>query len=67
MQDMYSNSNEGMVFRLVVSLKQGSKNELLESRPRLGLISFETFHLNLQKKSILSLLHTYIVVLTLSL
>ena len=31
MQDMYSNSNEGMVFRLVVSLKQGSKNELLES------------------------------------
>ena len=45
MQDMYVNSNESMVFELVVSLKQGGKNEVLESPPRLGL--FGTFDLNL--------------------
>ena len=49
MQDMYANSNQGMVFRLVVSLKQGGKNESLESSPRLGLICFKNFHLNLKK------------------
>ena len=50
MQDMYANSNEGMVFKLVVSLEQGGKNEPLENPPRLGLICFKTFHLNLKKK-----------------
>ena len=33
---MYANSNESMVFKLVVSLKQGVKNDPLESPPRLG-------------------------------
>ena len=47
MQDMNTNLNEGVVFKLVVSLKQGSKNEPLESPPRLGLICFKTFDLNL--------------------
>ena len=47
MQDMYVNSNEGMVFKLEVSLEQGSKNESLESPPRLGLICVKTFSLNL--------------------
>ena len=51
MQDMYANSNEGMVFKLVVSLEQGGKNEPLENPPRLGLICFKTFHLNLKKKN----------------
>ena len=50
MQDMCANSNQGMVFELVVSLKQGGKNESLESSPRLGLICFKTFRLNLKKK-----------------
>ena len=44
---MYVNSNEGMVFKLVVSLEQGDKNESLESPPRLGLIIFKTIDLNL--------------------
>ena len=65
MQDMYANSNEGMVFKLVFSLEQGGKNEPLESPPRLGLIYFKTFHLNLKKKSILNLLHIYVAVLAL--
>ena len=47
MQDMYVNSNEGMVFKLVVSLEQGGKNEALESPPMLGLIFFKTVDLNL--------------------
>ena len=46
-QDMFANSNEGMVFTLVVSLEQGGKNEPLESPSRLGLICFKTFDLNL--------------------
>ena len=61
---MYANSNKGIVFKLEVSLEQGGKIKLLESLPRLGLISFKTFHLNLKKKSILNLLRTYVVVLT---
>ena len=65
MQNTYANSNEGMVFKLVVSLEQGGKNVPLESPPRLGLIFFKTFHLNLKKKIILNLLHIYVVVLTL--
>ena len=64
-QHMYANSNEGMVFKLVVSLGQGGKKEPVENPPRLGLICFKTFHLNLKKKSILNLLHIYVVVLTL--
>ena len=44
---MLANSNEGMVFKLVVSLRQGGKNEPRESPPRLGLISFKTFDINL--------------------
>ena len=51
MLDMYANSNEGMVSKLVASLKQGGKNEPLESPPRFGLICFKTFHLNLKKKN----------------
>ena len=50
MQDTYANSNEGIVFKLVVLLEQGGKNELLENPPRLGLICFKTLHLNLKKK-----------------
>ena len=47
---MYAaNSNEGMVFKLEVSLEQGGKNKPLESPARLGLICFKTFHLNLKK------------------
>ena len=46
MQDMYANSNEDMVFKLVVSLEQEGKNEPLESSPRLGLICFKTFDLS---------------------
>ena len=34
MQDLYGNSDEGMVFKHVVSLEQGGKNETLESPPR---------------------------------
>ena len=49
MQNIYANSNEGMVFKLVVLLEQGGKNEPLESPPRLGLIYFKNFHLNLKK------------------
>ena len=47
MQDIYANSNEGMVYKLVVSLEQVGKNDHLESPFRLGLICFETFDLNL--------------------
>ena len=47
MQDMYANSNEDMVFKLVVSLEHRGKKEPLEVSPRLGLICFETFDLNL--------------------
>ena len=47
MQDMYTSSNKDIVFKLVVSLEQGGKNKPLESPPRLGLISFKTFVLNL--------------------
>ena len=47
MQDMNTNANEGMVFKLVIPLGQGGKNELLESQPRLRLICFKTFDLNL--------------------
>ena len=36
MQDMYANSKKGMVFKLVVSLEQGGKNESLESHPHYG-------------------------------
>ena len=50
MKDMYAYSNESMVFKLVVSLEQGGKNEPQENPPRLGLIFFKTFHLNLKKK-----------------
>ena len=58
MQDIY--------FKLKVLLEKRGKNEPLESPPRLGLICFKTFHLNLKKKIfILNLLHTYVVVLTL--
>ena len=55
-----------MVFKLVVSLEQGSKNKPLENSSRLRLICFKTSHLNLKKKSILNLLHTYVAALTLS-
>ena len=65
MQNMYANSNEGMVLKLVVSLEQGGKKETLESPPRLELICFKTFPLNLKKKSILNQLYKYVVVLTL--
>ena len=54
-----------MVFKLVVSLEQGSKNKPLENSSRLRLICFKTSHLNLKKKSILNLLHTYVAALTL--
>ena len=47
---MYPKSNEGMVFKLKVSLEQGGKSEPLESPARLGLICFKTFHFNLRKK-----------------
>ena len=47
MQDMYANSNEVMVFKLVISLGQGGKKEPLENPPRLELIYFKTFYLNL--------------------
>ena len=50
MQNIYANSNEGMVFKLVVLLEQGGKNKPLESPPILGLIYFKNFHLNLKKK-----------------
>ena len=46
MQDVYMNSNEDIVFKLVVSLEQRGKNEPLESPPRLGLICFKTIDLN---------------------
>ena len=55
MQDMYENSNEGMVFELVVSLEQGGKSKSLESPPRLPLVCFKTFDWNLQKSPILNL------------
>ena len=42
---MYADSNEVIVFKLVISIGQGGRNEPLESPPRLGLISFETFDL----------------------
>ena len=45
MQDMYANSNEGIFFQ-TRNLVAG-KNETLESSPRLGLICFKTFDLNL--------------------
>ena len=44
---MYTNSNEGMVFKLVASLEQGVKNEPLESPSRLGLFCVKTLDLNL--------------------
>ena len=44
---MYLNSNESMVFKLVVSLQPRGKNEPLEIPPRLGLICFKTLDLNL--------------------
>ena len=47
MQDIYANSNEAMVCKLVVSLEQAGKNNHLESPFRLGLICFETVDLNL--------------------
>ena len=47
MKDMYGNSNEGMLFKLVVSLEQGGKNEPLESPPRLEFIFFKAIDLNL--------------------
>ena len=50
MQDIYANSNEGMVLKLVVSLEQGSKNKPLENPSGLRLICFKTSHLNLKKK-----------------
>ena len=65
MKDMHAKSNESMVLKLVVSLEQGDKNKPLENPPRLELICFKTFHLNLKKIFILNLLHTYIVVLAL--
>ena len=34
-------------FKLVISLEQGGKNKPLESSPRLGLICYKTFDLNL--------------------
>ena len=40
MKDMYAYSNESMVFKLVVSLEQGGKNEPQENPPRLGLVFF---------------------------
>ena len=49
MKDMYANSNESMIFKLVVSLQQGGKNKVLENPPRLGLICFKTFHSNFEK------------------
>ena len=42
MQDMYANSNEGMVFKLVVSLEKGGKSEPLEGPP--------SFFLNIYSK-----------------
>ena len=65
MKDMYVNSNGSMAFKLVVSLEQRGKNEPLEKQPRLGLVCFKNFYLNLKKIFILNLLHTYVVVLTL--
>ena len=44
MQKIYANSNEGIVFKLVVPLEQRGKNKPSETPPRLGLISFKTFH-----------------------
>ena len=34
MQGMYTNSNEDMIFKLIVSLEQGVKSKTLESPPR---------------------------------
>ena len=50
MKDMHANSNESMVFKLVVSLEQGGKNEHLESPLRLWLICFKTFRLKFHFK-----------------
>ena len=47
MEDVYANSNEGMVVKLVMSVEQGDKNEPPESPTRSELICFKTFDLNL--------------------
>ena len=44
---MYANSNEGMVFKIVVSLSKEVEMNPLESLPRLTFKSEKTFHLNL--------------------
>ena len=79
MQDIYANSNEGVVFQtfsLVGAWKGGGgdKNEPLESPPRLAdlfqnfLFKFDIawFVLwSLAQKEVLNLLHIYVVVLSL--
>ena len=47
MQDMYANSNEGMVVKLIISVGQVGQKEPLESSPRWELIFSEIFNLNL--------------------
>ena len=44
---MYADPNEGMAVKLITSVRQVGKKEPLESSPRLGLIYFKTFDLNL--------------------
>ena len=44
MKDMYVNSNESMVFKLVVSLEQWGKNEPLESTHTYIYCSLDTWY-----------------------
>ena len=39
MQDLYVDSNEGVVFKHVISVAQGCEKQPLQRLPRLGLIS----------------------------
>ena len=47
MQDMHADPNEGMIVKRIISVEQVGKKEPLENSPKLGLICFETFNLNL--------------------
>ena len=72
MHDMYGDSNEGMLFKLIILVGQGCKNEPLESPPRLGLF-LQNFWFKfdiawcvlwpLVQEEVLNLLHIYVVVL----
>ena len=74
-QDMYADSNEGMVVKLIILVGQVGEKEPLESSPRLELIFFRNFRFkfdtdwciswSLVHKEVLSPLHRYVVVLAL--